>query len=156
MTSYRLGAIFYVLWGIMHIMFAVQIFILNIDESTYSVIKNIYLDSGNKLTPTELGNVVGAIMNQHAWNLLWFGTFATIIGALYNWHNSLVGYWGNLIVVSLADIGFIAAVLIPGYVDPLVGIWGPILWIAATVSSTIGLKRHTVMIDNERSQQVTI
>jgi len=143
MTNYRIGAVFYILWGIMHVMFAVQIFMLNIGESSHAVIQEIYSDTGPISTPTELGNVIAALINQHAWNLLWFGAFAAIVGALYNWRNSLAGYWSNLAVVSLADIGFIGAVLIPGYVSLMVGIWGPILWILAVIFSTIGIKNKS-------------
>jgi len=152
MTTYKLGSIFYVLWGIMHIMFAIQIFMLNIGDSTFAVIQNIYNDAGPVSTPNELGNVINAIMNQHAWNLLWFGVFAAVIGALYNWHNSKAGYWSNLAVVSFADLGFIFAVLIPGYVDPMIGIWGPVLWILATVFSTLGIKQHRIAMENSKLQ----
>jgi hypothetical protein len=144
MTAHRLGAVAYILWGIMHIMFAIQIFMLNIGDSTYAVVQNIYSDTGAISTPEELGDVIGALMNQHAWNLLWFGAFAAVVGALYNWRNSIAGYWGNLAIVSLADIGFIFAILLPGYVDLMVGIWGPILWIIASVFSTIGVKNSPI------------
>ncbi len=141
MTAYRLGAIFYILWGIMHAMFGAQIIIQNTGEGPFAVIQSIYADIGPQMTPKEPGSVIGALMNQHGWNLLWFGVFATVVGAFYNWRNSFSGYWYNLAVVSLADIGFIVAVLIPGYVDLMVGIWGPILWVLAIIFSTIGLMK---------------
>ena len=141
MTSYRLGAIFYILWGIMHAMFGAQIILLNMKHSAYAVIQSIYADTGPVTTPEKLGSVIGAIMNQHGWNLLWFGVFAAVVGAFFNWRNSISGYWYNLAVVSLADIGFIVAVLIPGYVSPMVGIWGPILWVLAVIFSTMGIMR---------------
>ena len=55
--------------------------------------------------------------------------------------NSIAGYWTNLAVVSLADIGFIGAVLIPGYISFWVGIWGPLLWVFAVIFSTLGIKQ---------------
>ena len=139
MTSYKLGAIFYILWGIMHAMFGAQIIMLNMSESSYAVIQSIYADIGPATTPKELGSVIGALMNQHGWNLLWFGVFAVVVGAFCNWRNSVSGYWYNLAVVSLADIGFIVAVLIPGYASLMVGIWGPILWVLAVIFSTRGI-----------------
>ena len=139
MKSYKWGALCYILWGIMHAMIGIQILILNLGESPYAVIANLYSDSGPQATPRELGSVVAALMNQHAWNLLWFGVFAVVVGAVWNWRNSIAGYWANLAVVSLADIGFIAAVLIPGYISIEMGIWGPILWILATLFTTIGI-----------------
>lgn len=140
MSAHRLGAVFYILWGVMHAIFGIQILILNMGGSTYDVVQSIYLDAGPVPTPRETGSVIEAIMNQHAWNLLWFGVFSAVVGALYNWRNSKAGYWSNLAVVSLADIGFIGFVLIPGYVSLMVGIWGPLLWVLAVIFSTIGLR----------------
>lgn len=142
MKAYKWGAIFYILWGIMHMMFAIQIFMLNTEESTYAVVQGIYSDAGPITTPEELGSVMGALMNQHAWNLFWFGAFAAVVGVFFNWRNSIGGFWSNLAVVSLADLGFIGAVLLPGYVEPMVGIWGPILWILASSFSTLGIRQH--------------
>lgn len=143
MNAYKWGAISYVLWGVMHAMIGIQILMINLGKSSRDVISTLYRDAGPVLTPEQLGNVVGAIMNQHAWNLLWFGVFAVVVGAVYNWRNSRAGYWANLAVVSLADIGFIVAILIPGYIDPIIGVWGPILWLLAVLFSTLGRKHDT-------------
>jgi len=143
MKAYKWGAISYVLWGIMHAMIGIQILLINLGQSTHEVITSLYSDSGPVSSPLQLGSVVSAIMNQHAWNLLWFGIFAVVVGAVWNWRNSRAGYWANLAVVSLADIGFIVAVLIPGYIKLSMGIWGPVLWILAALFSTIGIKNTT-------------
>lgn len=142
MTSYRWGAIFYILWGIMHVMFAAQIFLLNTGDSTFTVVQGVYSDSGPARTPEVLGSVIEALMNQHAWNLFWFGAFAAVVGVLFNWRNNVCGYWVNLVVVSMADIGFIGAILVLGYVDVMVGIWGPVLWVLAVIFSTVGIKQR--------------
>ena len=140
MTYYKWGAIFYILWGVMHAMIGIQILSTNLEQSTYAVITNLYADTGSTLTPHELGSVISAIMNQHAWNLLWFGVFATVVAVKWNWKNNVAAYWTNLTVVSLADIGFIVAILIPGYISMSMGIWGPILWVLATIFSTKGIR----------------
>ena len=70
MTSYKWGAVRYILWGIMHTMIGIQILTLNLGESPHSVIVNLYSDAGPVPTPEELGPVVAALMNQHGWNLL--------------------------------------------------------------------------------------
>lgn len=143
MTSYKWGAVAYILWGVMHAMIGIQIFMLNLGDSPHAVIAGLYSDSGPLPTPDELGSVVAALMNQHAWNLLWFGVFACVVGAVWNWRNSTAGYWVNLAVVSLADVGFIGAVLIPGYIDVWMGIWGPLLWVVAVVLTTKGIRGST-------------
>lgn len=140
MRVYQWGAISYFLWGIMHAMIGIQILMINLGDSTAAVISTLYSDSGPIKTPPEMGSVATAIMSQHAWNLLWFGVFAAVVAALWNWRNNRAAYWANLVVVSLADLGFIVAVLIPGYISFLVGIWGPVLWILAAVLTTIARK----------------
>lgn len=44
-----------------------------------------------------------------------------------NWRNVRWGYWINLAVVSVADIGFIIFILLPGYLPPWPGSLGPII-----------------------------
>jgi len=121
----RLGAVTYVLWGLLHIQAARLVYIL-----------------GQTVEP---GMVQGRIF-QNAWNLLFFALFGIIVAIFLNWKNSRLGYWLNLIVVSAADIGFIVAVLIPGYVPLVPGALGPALWILAVLFSTLGIlnvKRET-------------
>jgi hypothetical protein len=114
----KLGAITYVLWGILHIEAARKVYVL-----------------GETLDP---GMVQGRI-HQDAWSLLFFALFGIAVGVSLNWKNSRLGYWLNLIVVSAGDIGYIIFVLIPAYVPLMPGALGPILWILAVTFSTIGL-----------------
>ena len=114
----KLGAITYVLWGLLHIHAARLVYTL-----------------GQTLEP---GIVQGRIY-QDAWNLLFFALFGIIVAVFLNWKNSRIGYWLNLIVVSVADIGFIVAVLLPGYVPLVPGGLGPLLWLLALLFSTMGI-----------------
>ncbi len=116
----RLGAASYVLWGLLHIGSARQVYV-----------------SAEALDP----GLLQGRMYQHAWNLLFFALFAAIVGATLNWKNSRLGYWLNLVVVSAADIGFVLSVLLPGYVALMPGALGPILWLVALALSTLGIRR---------------
>jgi len=114
----KLGAVTYVLWGLLHIQAARLVYML-----------------GQTLEP---GMVQGRIY-QGAWNLLFFALFGIVVAILLNWKNSRLGYWLNLVVISAADIGFIVAVLVPGYVPLFPGGIGPLLWVLALVFSTLGI-----------------
>ena len=114
----KLGAVTYVLWGLLHIQAARLVYML-----------------GQTLEP---GMVQGRIY-QGAWNLLFFALFGIVVAILLNWKNSRLGYWLNLVVVSAADIGFIVAILMPGYVPLIPGGIGPLLWVLALVFSTLGI-----------------
>ena len=114
----KLGAVTYVLWGLLHIQAARLVYML-----------------GQTLEP---GMVQGRIY-QGAWNLLFFALFGIVVAILLNWKNSRLGYWLNLVVVSAADLGFIVAILMPGYVPLVPGGIGPLLWLLALAFSTLGI-----------------
>jgi len=118
----RIGAITYVLWGFLHIQAARMVYML-----------------GNSLEP---GMVQGRIY-QDAYSLLFFALFGMVVAVVYNWKNSLPGYWLNLVVVSAADIGFIIYVLMPGYAPLVPGGLGPLLWILAAIFSTLGIRKSS-------------
>ena len=110
----KLGAVTYVLWGLLHIQAARLVYML-----------------GNSLEP---GMVQGRVF-QDGFNLLFFALFGIVVAVMFNWKNSRLGYWLNLVVVSAADIGFIVYVLMPGYVPLVPGGLGPLLWILAVIFS---------------------
>jgi len=116
----KLGAVTYVLWGLLHIQAARLVYML-----------------GNSLEP---GMVQGRVF-QDAFNLLFFALFGIAVAVMLNWKNSRLGYWLNLVVVSAADIGFIVYVLMPGYVPLIPGGLGPLLWILAVIFSTLGIRQ---------------
>jgi hypothetical protein len=114
----KIGAIAYVLWGLLHIQAARLVYML-----------------GQSLEP---GMVQGRIY-QGAWSLLFFALFSIVVALMLNWKNNRLGYWLNLIVISVADIGFIVAILIPGYAPMVPGALGPLLWLLALIFSTLGI-----------------
>lgn len=118
----KLGAITYVLWGILHIEAARRVYVL-----------------GQTL---DVGMVQGRIF-QDAWNLLFFAIFGIVIAIFLNWKNSRLGYWLNLSVVSAGDIGYIVFVLVPGFVPFMPGALGPILWVLAMLFSTVAIMSAT-------------
>jgi len=112
----RAAAIAYVLWGVLHINAALLVYKL-----------------GLSLEP---GMIQGRIF-QDAWNLMFFAIFGIVVAVLLNWRNSKVGFWANLIVVSVGDIGFIVTMILPGYVAVIPGGLGPAVWLVAAALSTI-------------------
>ncbi len=121
MVFAKIAAGLYVIWGLLHIQAAYDAFLLGAS-----------IDNG----------IIQGKINQDAWNLLFFALFSIIIAAKYNWKNSRLGYWLNLVVVSVADIGFIVFVLVPGNVAFFPGILGPIFWVSAVIFSSIGIKKE--------------
>jgi hypothetical protein len=116
----RSGAITYVLWGLLHVEAARRVMML-----------------GQSLEP----GMVQARIYQGAWNLLFFALFGIVVAVWMNWKNNRAGYWLNLVVVSVGDIGFILLVLAPGYLPLMPGALGPALWILALILTTIGYRQ---------------
>ena len=57
---------------------------------------------------------VSAILNQHGWNLLWFG-IVTTVGGVMVWRRNLTAIWVSSMVGGLADLGYLTFVDIGGY-----------------------------------------
>jgi hypothetical protein len=114
----RIGAILYVIWGLLHMIAA---------KKVYQLALNL-----------EPGMVQGRLI-QNAWNLLFFAISSIVIAVFMNWRNTKAGYWLNLVVVSAADVGFIGAILMPGHLPLIPGVIGPTIWILALAFSTIAI-----------------
>jgi hypothetical protein len=111
----RIGAVFYVLWGIFHLVAANAVYALA-EQST---------------------GMVRARLLQDAFYLLFFALAGILIAAILNWRNDKQGYWMNGTLIAIADIPFVLFVLVPGLVPWWPGLAGPVLWLAAFVFTTI-------------------
>ena len=120
----RIGAIFYILWGVLHVLAAFYI-----------------------LPPATEGLEPSATLGRVQQNSVLMGTIgiATVwIAISKNWRNDRFGFWLNLFLVSATDLAFIFFVLIPGWEPLPLGLIGPSLWILATITSSIGIKAKSL------------
>ncbi len=118
----QIGAVFYVLWGLLHLVASFQVF---------------------KLGSGVQGGMIQGRIYQHAWNLACIALIVPVIAIVYCWNNDPFGYWLNLAITSVTDIGFVLFVVTPRHLPLKLGIPGPSLWMLAVVSSTLGiLSRH--------------
>jgi hypothetical protein len=111
----RIGAVFYVLWGIFHLVAANAVYALA-EQST---------------------GMVRARLLQDAFYLLFFAMAGILLAAILNWRNDKQGYWMNGTLIAFADIPFVLFVLVPGLIPWWPGLAGPLLWLAAFVSTTV-------------------
>lgn len=115
---HQIGAVLYVAWGLLHLRAAYQVY---------------------KLGSGMPAGMVQGRLYQSAWNLASFAVFVSVVAVVFNWHNSPLGYWLNLAAAGIADVGFIAFILAPGYLPARPGSLGPALWLLATLFSTLGV-----------------
>lgn len=114
------GAVAYVIWALLHF------------KASWAVYQ-----LGQSMSE---GMAQGRVL-QDAWNLLWFSIIALITAVGMNWRNDVRGWWINLVVVSVADLGFIFYVLIPGHVPMWPGLAGPLFWALGLVLSSLAVRR---------------
>lgn len=137
--AHRIGAIFFMLWGLLHIVGAGVLLWSVPNEGASSVLSIIGSALPPQSAPPTPEALVGAILAYYAWNLIWIGGLVLVVGAMYNWRNSRPGYWLNLTVVSAADIGLIYLLLLPGYMAWSDGMMGIALWLPAALFGAWGV-----------------
>lgn len=116
----KAGAIAYIIWALLHFQAAWSVYQLG------------------QSMPDDMAR--GRVL-QDAWNLLWFSIIAILAAIGLNWRNDIRGWWVNFGVVSVADLGFIFFVLIPGYVPIWPGMAGPLFWLVGLALSTAAVIR---------------
>lgn len=114
----RLGAASYVIWSILHLLAAYAVYKLAVG------------------VPVSM--VQGRLL-QDAFNLLAFSVAGAGTSIVLNWRNDPWGYWINVGIISVADLGFVFFVLIPGHMPLWPGVIGPAFWLAGLILTTLGI-----------------
>jgi hypothetical protein len=117
-TWSRLAVVSYVIWGIAHF------------QVVYTVYRQDFFLS--------LSMAQGGAL-QDAWNLAFFAIFASAMAIVFSWQNNRWGYWINLGVVGMAEMGFIFYVLVPGHIPLWPGLLGPVFWLSGLAFSSLSL-----------------
>ncbi|MEM8850594.1 MAG: hypothetical protein AAGE03_11240 [Pseudomonadota bacterium] len=110
-SALKAAAILWVIWGLVHA-FAGMVVLSSDATAGFQAI-------ADAVDPARLAldypGAVGGILNQHGWNLGWFGV-ATIVGAVFIWRRNMTAIWVTGMVGGLADLGYLLFVDVPGYV----------------------------------------
>ena len=106
----RTAAVLWLVWGLVHVAAG----IMTLAAETVAKVQGI----ADGVDPATLAVVypdaVGAILNQHGFNLLWFGIVA-IVGAWFIWRQNVTAVFVTAVVGGLADIGYFVFVDLGGY-----------------------------------------
>jgi hypothetical protein len=108
----KLSAILWVIWGIVHTFAGIIV----MSSDTMTAVQAVADGVAKSLLVYDYPDAAGAIINQHGWNLAWFG-IATIIGAIYIWRNSTTAIFVTAMVGGLADLGYFFFLDLGGYVN---------------------------------------
>ncbi|MEM9140241.1 MAG: hypothetical protein AAGB15_10475 [Pseudomonadota bacterium] len=107
----KIAAVLWVIWGLVHT-FAGFIVLSSGAADGFSAIADA-VDPA--LMAGDYHSAVGGILNQHGWNLLWFGIVTTIGGVLV-WRQVMTAIWVTGLIGGLADLGYLLFVDLPGFV----------------------------------------
>lgn len=111
-TALKAAAVLWVVWGLVH-MFAGFIVLTEDASGGLQAIADAVAPETLRF---DYAPAVGGVLNQHGWNLGWFG-LATVIGAVFIWRANLTAIWVTGMVGGLADLGYLLFVDVPGYVN---------------------------------------
>jgi len=107
----KTATVLWVIWGLVHAFAGIIVLTSDASGGFAAIADAVPSDE----LAAEYHPAVGGILNQHGWNLLWFGV-ATIIGGVFIWRGSLTAIWVTGMVGGLADLGYLLYVDLPGYV----------------------------------------
>jgi len=109
-TFLKISAILWVIWGVVHALAG----ILTISGDTVAAVAGIADDVDPTLLEMDYPNAVGAIINQHGFNLLWGGV-VTIVGGAFMWRKSVAAIFISALVGGLLDVGYLIFIDLGGY-----------------------------------------
>jgi hypothetical protein len=136
----RIGAIFYALWGVIHVIGGVVLL-----QAAFSG-ADVFLRAqagGSALDPTTFSSdartltIASAVFAFHAFNLMWIGLVVAAVAVRLNWRNSAAGYWVNLALVGFTDLGLVLFIVGPGVMTWADAWIGPALFVPAWLFATI-------------------
>ncbi|CUJ23249.1 hypothetical protein [Cognatishimia activa] len=109
-------AVLWVIWGLVHTLAGVIVLTSDASGGFQAI--------ADAVDPATLAanyhEAVGGILNQHGWNLGWFG-IATIIGGVLIWRENRTAIWVTAMIGGMADLGYLLFVDLPGYVHFMPG-----------------------------------
>ncbi|MEM6285881.1 MAG: hypothetical protein AAF845_01860 [Bacteroidota bacterium] len=107
----KIAAVLWVVWGVVHAFAGV----MTIASDPATGFGNIADAVDPAVFVLDYPDAVGAVLNQHGWNLLW-GGIVTIIGAVFIWRRNLTAIWVTAMVGGLLDVGYFLFLDLGGHV----------------------------------------
>lgn len=139
--AHRIGAVFYVLWGILHIVGGIAL----LGELRSGGLAAELAAIANAIPAEQFqglpGGAIAGILGYYAWLIMTIGFVATLIAVLLNWKNDRTGYLLNLALLLPVEIGIYVFLLKPGYMLWNAGGIGMALFVLGAAFSTIGIMK---------------
>ncbi|WP_104401665.1 hypothetical protein [Vibrio penaeicida] len=108
----KISAVLWVVWGLVHIFAGVVV----MSNETPAAVQAVADGVSTGLLDATYPDAAGAIINQHGWNLAWFG-IVTVVGAVFIWRNNATAIFVSALVGGMADLGYFIFLDLGGYVN---------------------------------------
>ena len=108
----RIAAGLWLIWGIVHMFAGIATMARDTPEAVGGIADAVDQSTLNLDYP----DAVGAIVNQHGFNLLWIGA-VTLVCAYFIWRNSMLAAALAGLVGGLADVGYFVFLDLGGHVN---------------------------------------
>lgn len=108
----KVAAVLWIVWGLVHAFAGVMVLASDATGGFQAIADAVEPAA----LEAEYHPAVGGVLNQHGWNLGWFG-IATIVGAFLIWRQNITAIWVTGMIGGLADVGYLLFVDFPGYVN---------------------------------------
>ncbi|MEL6585814.1 MAG: hypothetical protein AAFY65_05520 [Pseudomonadota bacterium] len=127
----KIAAALWVIWGLVHMLAGG----LTIAQDAGRAVSGIADAVEPALLVHDYHPSVGALLNQHGFNLLWIGAF-TVVGAFFVWRGSATGIVMTAIVGWVTDVGYFLFMDLGGFVNFLPG---TLMTIVSTAAAALSL-----------------
>ena len=107
----RVSAALWVVWGLVHTLAGVLTMSLDTADAVAGIADDVDPDTLELTYP----DAVGAVINQHGFNLAWIGV-VTLVCAVFIWRRSIAAVFLAALVGGLADVGYFLFLDLGGYV----------------------------------------
>ena len=108
----KAATVLWVIWGAVHVLAGIMVLTSDAAGGLSAIADGV--DAA--LLSGDYHPAIGGILNQHGWNLLWFGG-AMLVGGVMIWRKNMTAIWVTGMVGGLADLGYLIFVDLPGYVN---------------------------------------
>ena len=138
----KVAAILWIIWGLVH-MFAG---IMTIGQETSAAVAGIADAVGASELANDYHAAVGALINQHGFNLLWIGAF-TVVGGVFIWRGSATAIFMTAIVGWVTDVGYFVFMDLGGFVH---FVPGTVMTIVSSAAVALSLWAYATGMRPER------
>lgn len=134
-SLFKLTAVLWVIWGLVHVLAGFMI----ISSPAHEAVGNV----ADAMNAAELASsyhpAVGALLNQHGFNLTWVG-LVTTISAFFIWKRNSFALFLAAVVGGLTDVGYFVFMDLGGFVNFVPGTVMTIISALAIVLSIVIFK----------------